>query len=551
MYIVRTGTCQADCVINLAAKLRSVDSGDSAVFAVLYEDNGEDATLVVIGGVAVSEEDNSGMIDGSISSYASGGFFVPPQGANDTVNIVVFDEKYMIVGNSPVTSATTYSWNSRGEMSFMMYSKSGNTFHGDGPVTLSATVLDEEPDAVYDYVIGMDPQVANYWPPVPPKSASLVVNGVEMDNKALFPDNPTVSFGKRTIHWFEDEQGRKPWPEDLVDRDTSIDPALDKTEVMHWVRCFQGATGPVTSIQPKEGSPIKVYGYGTFDRANTGDLEIDAEFDIGIDGGNVPGYLVPKRSRNGRLLAGPVVERIVGGPGVSIISSAGEGQGTVSIALDDGSYMSQFSDIALENAEQAKIGMFPYIRLKGYSGNSISRPSAFTATMRVPTNLPDGEYAMKIMASVFGENGFDNVNAQKYARVSLSYNILPDFSASGDMMYGNLKTSLLKPNSDRYVDIPFGHVYGSSGNIKYNGFDPVYITNGSTRDDKDDILLHAIGSVIPSADEFAGKELGDSIYLRPGYLVGIRISRAVTSGYVPYDAPIGFMYLSWELVSAE
>ena len=408
---------------------------------------------------------------------------------------------------------------------------------------------DEYPLALYDYVLGMDPQISNYWPPVPPKSAALMVNGVEMDNAALFPEHPTVAFGRRTIHWFEDDDGRKPWPEDLASADS--DPSLDKVMAMHWVRGFQGATGPVTSIQPKKGSPLKIYAYGTNDAANVGDLEIDASIDFDIENGGAPGFMVPKRSENGKLIAGPVVERLVAGPGISLISKDRKygGQGTVTIGLDNGYYRNQFEDIALENAEQAKIGMFPYVRLKGYSGSSISSPSAFTATMRVPMNLPDVDagYSLAISASVFGENGYKG--AELAASVRLSYNILPDFSAPENMLYMNLKSSLLKPNGDRTVTIPLGHEYENG--YEYNGFDPVLVaTYGMGLEDRDDIVQNAFGNDIPFANDFAGQDRNP--YLRPGYLVGIRISRIVTPAgdYGAYVGPIGFMNLSWTIVPA-
>lgn len=404
----------------------------------------------------------------------------------------------------------------------------------------------------YDYVTGLDPYLYNYWPPVPPESAALLVNGVEMDNKAIFPDHPTVSFGHDCIHWWADQEGRKPWPESVRHNYDMVDPSQEKTMVLHWVRGFQGATGPVTSIQPREGSPIKVYGYGTDTPANTGDLEIDAAVDFETQDAGLSGFLVPKSSRKGKLLTGPVVEKIIGGAGVKIISKAGcpKGQGTVVVALDDGSYGSQFTDIALENAEQAKIGMFPYIRLKGYTGNAISSPSAFTATVRVPTSLPDGNYAMRVMASVFGEQGF-NDGPRMSACVKFSYNILPDFSAPSSMKYRNLKTSLLKPDSERTVLIPFGHQEDSG--MVYNGFDPVMVTT----EDPDlesayDIVEEVLGKSIPSAADFS-LQTGVVPDLRPGYLVGIRFSRAVTQAYgvEPYKWPIGFVNLSWSIVSAD
>jgi len=552
------GTCLADSALNLAAALdgsryvlseSSSPSYEGERFAVFEADSGDSAWLMIMDGRSISIGGESGAMDAP-DSEEGGGFDVV--GAENIKAMVVFDGNNRILSDDKVVKGlSSYSWNAISDkLSVMVYQDVGEVVTVSAGTIVTATAVDDEPDAAYDYVIGMDPQIANYWPPVPPKSAALMVNGVEMDNKALVPDSPTVSFGRETLHWFEDDKGRKPWPETLKSRyDEDIDPSEDKTEIMHWVRGFQGATGPVTSIQPKPGSPLKIYGYGTFDGANTGDLEIDADFDFNIENRGAPGYNVPKRAVNGKLIAGPVVERIIGGAGIIAISEAGcpEGQGTVIVALDNGSYRSQFSDIALENAEQAKIGMFPYIRLKGYSGSSISSPSAFTATMRVPTNLPDGKYALRVFASVFGEEGFSGTIMN--ACVKLSYSILPDYY--GDMKYRNLRTSLLKPDSERTVLIPFGHEDPDSG-IIYDGFDPVYVTTDDPGlANSDDVVAKVLGGNIPMASEFALQRVTPE--LRPGYLVGIRISRAVTQAQdvEPYKGAIGFINLSWVLVSAD
>ena len=541
---VPVGTCLADSALYLASELSKRHSGGQR-FAVYEEDSGSVAYLLVMDGDTV---DGSQDVIKSVEPDVTQSQF-NVVGAT-SVNIVVFDGNGRVVGAAPAFNVKSYVWNDIGDMSVMIYQVSDGDVTVPAGTVVSTVVTDYEPDAIYDYVLGMDPQLSNYWPPVPPKSAALVVNGVEMDNKALFPDNPTVSFGRDTIHWFEDDEDRKPWPEAFVSRDAEIDPALDKTETMHWVRGFQGATGPVTSIQPKPGSPIKIYGYGTFDGANTGDLEIAADFDFKVENGGIPGFLVPKRAVNGSLVAGPVVERIIGGAGVSVISMAGcpNGQGTVIVALDNGAYRNQFSDIALENAEQAKIGMFPYIRIRGYQ-NTITSPSAFTAVMRVPTSLPDGTYELRLQASVFGEVGFVGVSKQT-ACVKLSYNILPDYNTESGIGYSNLKTGLMKPDHERNILIPFGHESGEG--VKYDGFDPIVImTDDEGVQEEDDVVQKVLGEPIPSRSEFNQQTITPE--LRPGYLVGIRISRAVAqgTGITPYTGALGFINLSWSLVAKQ
>lgn len=542
---VSIGTCLADTVLFLVEKLR--ENGANGLFAVFESDSGASADLIVMDGDEVSV-DGSVIVDRDTKSNDQGGFDVV--GSHGMV-MVVYDGNGLVLGDSPILSdVNSYAWSKAGGISVMVYQTTSVTVHVPTGTIASGSAFDDEPDAAYDYVIGMDQQIAKYWPPVPPKSAALVVNGVEMDNKALLPDNPTVSFGRSTIHWFEDDPGRRPWPELFAEQGDNVNPEDDKTEVMHWVRGFQCATGPVTSLQARRGSPIKFYGYGTDEFANTGDLEAAAEIDFRIENGGAPGYNVPKRARDGALIAGPVVERIVGGAGISVISKAGcpQGQGEVMVVLDNGAYRSHFTDIALENAEQAKIGMFPYIRLKGYV-NSITSPSAFTATMRVPTNLPDGKYFLMVYANVFGETGFSGASKQS-ACVKFSYNILPDFKAGRGMEYSNLKTSLLKPDNDRTVLIPFGHQ--DSGGIKYNGFDPVLVaTNDTALKDESDVVAKVLGGNLPFIPDFALQSVTPE--LRPGYLVGIRFSRAVTQAddVVPYTGPLGFINLSWSLVSAD
>lgn len=554
---VALGPTTADSVHNLVVTLNKLDNGQFAV----HEGN-ESVVMVAMGADTISVE--AGGIIAYREARSCSGYDVT--GANATVmSMVVFNANAWVLGSSAIVdNLTSYSWHDIGDglsiMVFQDVGTAGNTATIEAGAAMSCVMDDDEPNALYDYAIGFEQAIAKHWPPVPAKSAALLVNGVEMDNKALLPDSPTVSFGRDTIHWFENAKGRKPWPEAFVERGAYIDPGFDKAEVMHWVRGFQGSTGPVTSLQVRDGSPFKIVGFGTDKTANCGDLEIVGDFDFSMVNGGAPGYVVPKRARNGKLVGGPVVERVVGGPGIAVISRAGQpkGQGTVIVAFDNGAFHQQFTDIALENAEQAKIGMFPYIRLKGY-GSSITSPSAFTATMRVPSNLPDGEYALHLFASVFGETGFSGASVLS-ACVNFTYNVLPDFDVASGMAYRNLKSSLLKPNSERSVVIPFGHV-GSSSAIEYNGFDPLLVTTegavvdslGAVEANREDVLNDGFGPMIPTASDFYMQDVSqEQIPLRPGNLVGIRISRAVTpSGYMPYTGPIGFINLSWALVAID
>lgn len=552
---VPLGTNDEDSAAYLA---RALERNEGTSFAAFYDNTSPTPTakLLIIDGEAT---DANGMASNKTSVVRASFDVVSRDGefADEVVAVVYNAENRVLSDVSVVLGIKAYEWKTAGNISLLLRQD------GTDPVTVapgtkvSAELVDYEPKALYDYVIGMDQLISNYWPPVPVKSAALMVNGVEMDNKDLFPDNPTVSFGRDTIHWFEDDEGRKPWPEAATGRYSVVNPHEDKTEAMHWVRGFQGSTGPVTSLQARAGSPIKVLAYGTDKVANTGDLEISADFDFEVVAGGLAGYNVPKRARNGKLIAGPMVERIIGGAGVNVTQAAGcpVGQGTVTISLDDDTYRSQFNDIALENAEQAKVGMFPYIRLRGYPGSAITTPSAFTATMRVPTSLNNGQYALRMQATVFGESGFTDGSANKphLACVKLNYGILPDYHVDDpSRQYLNLKTGLFQPNQERTVYIPLGHSVDGTA-VVYNEFDPVVLTMEGEGDEAD-VVIPALGDNIPSEIDFSGQDRYTN--LRPGYLVGIRISRAVVTtppaeydGCPAYTGSLGFINLSWSLVS--
>ena len=412
---------------------------------------------------------------------------------------------------------------------------------------LTATAADPRPDAAYDYVMGLHQEVDYYFPPVPDKSAGLFVNGVEMENAALFPKNPTYAIGPKTIHWMEDDEEHLPWPKGIVSHDDIVDPKDDKTMAFYFNVGFQCANGPVTSLVPAPGSNVKIYTHGTNDTAYTGDLMIDVACDFEVADRGLPGYIVPKQGRNGKLLAGAVVERLKAGPGISISQARGcpAGQGTVTIALDNSGLSGQFSEIALENAKQEKIGLFPYVSLLGWNTAGTNIPSAFTAMMRVPANLdPSVDYRLQVKAVVFGVSSFTS-NKRQAAGLEFEYNILPDYTGSA---HRSLKTGLLIPDSSRKIAVPFGHS-DTSGQWTYTAFDPFVLHTDDGTESIPDVSVTSLKGPIPQASEFT------TIIpvLKPGYLVAMRFARTSNPdpvGFDPYVGAIGFMSLEWNLEEA-
>lgn len=414
--------------------------------------------------------------------------------------------------------------------------------------TFAATAFDEANGSEHEYSMGLHTEVNDYWPPVPAQAVGLFVNGVEMENAALFEDNPTYKVGRKTVYWMDGDSEHLPWPATCKGHDYVLDPSLDKTMVVYFVVGFQCASGPVTSLVPAENSPIKMTSYGTTDEAYTGDLTIDLDLDLSVNAAGVQGYQVAKRFKGGKLLAGPVVERVKAGPGIAITQQAGcpDGQGTVTIGLDDGSLRGVFNEVALENAKQEKLGLFPYVSLLGW-GSSGNIPSAFTVMMRVPSNLSeDDARRLQLRFVMFGASAYEGVR-QAAAGIQLEYNILPDYT---DDSHLSLKSGLLIPNSPRVINVPFGHQEGSSW--KYVAYDPFVATTDSTAEKVADVRVPFSSLPIPDPSEFVGQRQENPV-LKPGYLVALRVSRTSmgdTVSYSAYTGQIGFLSLEWTLEEA-
>lgn len=408
---------------------------------------------------------------------------------------------------------------------------------------LAVEAYDPAPDAVYEYAMGLHQDLDAHYPPVPAQAAGLFVNGLEVENSALFPVNPTYHIGHTTLYWLEDDEGKRPWPEEATGHDTVVAPAQDKSMAFYFIVGFQCASGPVTSLTPAPGAPLKVYTYGTNETAYTGDLMIDVALDMDSVDANLQGYRVPKAIKNGHLMAGPVVERIKAGNGIVVTQPAGTpaGQGTVTIGLDDGTMRNHFTEIALENAKQEKIGLFPYVSLLGW-GSSNNVPSAFTMMMRVPDNLDkDKDYRLDLNMVMFGAVGYED-SRLRAAGIQLEYNILPDYTGITER---SLKTGLLKPVAPRSISIPIGHSVGSG--YVYTSYDPFVVTTDIARQKASDVCVALTNLPIPAEQELSG------VTLKPGYMVALRISRTDltdTQSYAAYTGPLGFLSMEWELKEA-
>ena len=414
--------------------------------------------------------------------------------------------------------------------------------------------------AAYRYCIGFDQALSKAFPPVPARSGTLVFNGIEMESDALFGDRATYSVGGDSIYWFNDLAAWTPWPMSWSEASDTL-PENENRLMFHFVTAPVSGTGPVTSLRPAEGSPIRVLQCGTSSPSTVGDLALDVDLTMDVGDGDASGYKAVKTSRNGRLVLGPLVEKIVAGPGISVMSGYGQpyGQGAVTISATNSTYSGEMDTIALENAKEEMVGMFPYIRLLGWSDGQKNIDTGFVAKFHVPIGIPDGVYRIRVYATVFGETSFANESSAKNAGLSMTYSILPEWkpvSGSHARASFNLKGDRIEPDSARDVDIPFGVASDSSeSDYSYTAFDPVMVHNDSSIDDEAGVSYRSFGDSFPNEEECSGylanHVLATSTFgVRPGNVVAIRFSRKAPSSGSPYEGRLGFMNLRWELVAA-
>lgn len=422
-----------------------------------------------------------------------------------------------------------------------------------------AEVSDPAPGASFIYAMGMHQALNTCYPPIPVKAASLELNGVALDSAEFFPESPTYQIALDSVYWYPSLYGTVPWPLDWESPEAPGTDYLGKKLLLHFSKNNTGNTGYVTSLRPAANSPIRVTQCGTNDNANVGDLEIDLDLAMTAQDSNLAGYQVVKSAAGNKLKRGPVVEKIIPGAGISITQAGGApyGQGAVTISLSSANavYTGDFEEIALENAKQEMIGMFPYIRLLGRATGGTNTPTGFTAKFRVPHTLPNVPYRVVVYATVFGEDGVAQVSEIVLPKSALSftYAILPDVYPMGgdtDDPVNNLMSSLVERDAVMTAEVAFGSP--TTPSMAYNAYDPMLVHNyDSEGADKPGQRLQALGNPFPNPDDIAGSP--SNIGVKPGSLVAVRFGRMDLPGVnalskPEYTGAIGFINLRWMLI---
>ena len=416
-----------------------------------------------------------------------------------------------------------------------------------------AEVTDTSEGAEYRYNIGMHSGLNAFYPPVPSGAASLVLNGVELDSIEHFTGG-TYLASNDTIYWYVSRYGLVPWAVDWVSATATGEDYNQQNMILHFARNVAGETGYVSSIRPKPGSAVRLTAKGTDAASSTGDLEIDYDVALSSLDAGLTGYSVVKGVSGNTLRYGPVVERIKTGAGLVATQQAGapDGQGVVTLSLSSAAsgYAGDFEEIALNRAKQETIGMFPFIKLLGWTTGGSNIDSGFTAKFRVPHNIVNAAYRVVVYATVFGLSDVTAVlsGPLSYAGLTFSYAVLPDVTAiGGASATGNLVEDLIVPEANIAVEVPMGD--NTRVSKFYEAYDPILIHNYPTETDANKLGYKAnvLGSPLPSA--IAQPSYSDELAVRPGALVGVSFARAGITGITEYTGELGIINLRWMLVT--
>ena len=413
-----------------------------------------------------------------------------------------------------------------------------------------------DPDAStwagYRLNLGMYPEMARFVPPLPANGAEFTVGGVELRGaefgaRKQWEISPADSAGGPWLCWYGGGVvGDGTSPTAPFEYNATVESQTERDLVLHVNRMRVGPTGFVTSLQPAPGSPLKVTSAQTGANAVQGALQVGLDVDFKSESGNAEGHEVVKRIVGSTFVTGPVVERIVAGPGMAVDHQ----QGTVTVSASNAVYAGDFETIALKNAKQDLAGeVFPYTKLLKWESGSgaVNVKSGFTAKFRVPDHIPYNAghgYYVVVSASVFGEA--DSANAASAAFKVKAYALAdqacsPSASGTFDGSVADLRSS-----AEQVVAVPFA--------AGYSMFDPVLV-HGFRNDDAD---VTAPGTlVLPNTAQRVrdqGLWLGSSgarIVVYPGYFVGLVVERCglpSNSTARPYVPAIGFLSLRWNLV---
>jgi len=333
--------------------------------------------------------------------------------------------------------------------------------------------------------------------------------------------------------------------------------------MLYFNRMAMAAAGIVTSIRANPEAGLRIIDAATGEPAIIGDLEIIGDLTFLVEDVNRTGYNAVKGvGENGKLQTGPVVEKVIPGPGIYVRSFGGapDGQGTLEIGSTGELGAGYFNDITLRNAKQEVVPnkLYSFIKLLEWdSGSGSNIDTAFQMQFRVPPTLT-GEYRALLYFTVFGLEKIDtgvNLSNTQWAGLTMDYSIIRDLTLAGTPAY--VDDTLLDANEVAYqlpTDVPFGRVAGSTvPGVAYRAYDPILIHNDTDLTPiEGQIADPFMGTGIPTAADVTASTFS---LLAAGDIVAVRLRRssptlAHQGGAKEYTPPIGFINMRWRLVGA-
>lgn len=423
------------------------------------------------------------------------------------------------------------------------------------------SITDEAPNANFVYNVAMHDEVNQIHPPIPYDCGLLVLNGIQLENSAVYDTDLTYRFGNSGIYWYSNSIGNVPWPRDWASVDSPGSPEYQQYLIYNNVRMSVGDTSVVTSLHAAPNSPIRIYQCGTTSPGSVGALSLDVDLQLAEEDTNMEGYKVYKDIQDNKLVKGPVVSKIEAGPGIEITSPPGvpNGQGKVKIGLASATDLTgDFEEVALRNAKQEMIGMYPFIKLLPWTTGASNIATGFTAKFKVPINVV-GNHKVVIYLTLFGDTDIElpvGVTPHiKYAGLEFSYSVLHDYMNPVALnSYDNLLDDLITPANVLSVEVPMGSttVDVNYPNYLYKAYDPVVIHNNpsepivATRR-----ITQSLGDEIPTITDIQrGSTIAEEFaYVCAGSLFAMQIKRAgVDDPTHEYTGGLGFINMRWKLV---
>jgi hypothetical protein len=301
--------------------------------------------------------------------------------------------------------------------------------------------------AMFGYNLAAHSELESVWPPLPITAAAITWDQGDNNNNQTIGgvDIPLGLDGlchldSNGIWWMSDCDGDIPWPEDLVDSSSSaaswaedgygsLDsegswssssisssssaswfnpecPRFDKMRVLlHFAKMTFGTDkSVVTSLQPADGSPIKVQNCAGED-ATTGDLFLDLSLELSVIDSELEGYQVVKNVTGTEYQRGPIVEGLFAG-GDAVLTSTKQltvgadtlhqGRVTVTVPMDVASRELTPQIVRLDDVVERYYDEVPYL------GFLAGRTSSVRLRFHIPPIGLSAIQQMKLRVAILG-----------------------------------------------------------------------------------------------------------------------------------------------------